>query len=452
MRVGFVIERLLVPMEWRLLTWLEVLLLPALAMALALSLHPDDPFFSESLFPWPLLAPLLVALRYGPVAGVLGVGVLLLIWLGVDFALQPLGRLPQQYFLGATIMVMVAGEFTSLANNRMRRALSMQRYLQQRFDFLRNQHYLLRLSHDRLEHDLIGRPMSLRDALECIRALPADDATGGLPGVDELFRLLAQYCQIESAALVPVRNGALRIDQAHFLGEAFDIDRGDDLFAYACERDVLCHVAADDPSLSTSSRYLAVAPIHDLEQTVHGWLVVARMPFFALHEETLQMVNLMLGYYGDGVARQRLAAPLLEAEARLPLDFAVELQRLWHARRSVGLCSALVGLSFTPREGFDDLPLQIKRLARLLDATWLISDGHEALFLTLMPLANIAAAAGYQARIERWLHERYQTDLTTAGVVTRIWLIDEIAPSRLLANILEECRVTDLARTVVAAA
>ena len=99
---------------------------------------------------------------------------------------------------------MLVGEFSSLWRARTRRAEAVQYYLDQRLEHLIRQYYLLRLSHDRLEQELIGRPMSMRDALKTLRGLSGSDDEAQI-----LLRLLAQYCQISSAALHPVRDDKL---------------------------------------------------------------------------------------------------------------------------------------------------------------------------------------------------------------------------------------------------
>ena len=66
----------------------------------------------------------------------------------------------------------------------------------QRLEHLVRQYYLLRLSHDRLEQELIGRPMSMRDALSTLQEVGSTTQ-----GPEALLRLLAQYCQLETAGL-----------------------------------------------------------------------------------------------------------------------------------------------------------------------------------------------------------------------------------------------------------
>lgn len=50
-------------------SWIETLLVSALALGLGLWLTPDDPLQLRGDFPWPLLAPLLIGVRYGFVRG-----------------------------------------------------------------------------------------------------------------------------------------------------------------------------------------------------------------------------------------------------------------------------------------------------------------------------------------------------------------------------------------------
>ena len=151
----------------------ETLALPLIALALGLLWAPEDPLQARGAFPWPWLAPVVLALRYGPMAGLGGACVLLAGWLALN--LGHFDAFPQMYFLGGLILVLLVGEFSSLWHARTRRAETLQLYLDQRLEHLVRQHYLLRLSHDRLEQELIGRPMSMRDALSTLREVGRSD-------------------------------------------------------------------------------------------------------------------------------------------------------------------------------------------------------------------------------------------------------------------------------------
>lgn len=417
----------------------ETLAVPVLALALAFWLNPLDPFFQRAQFAWVWLGPVLVALRYGPVPGLVGSAIVFAAWFLFGELGVVLGELPKLYFLGWLITVMICGEFSSLWRGRVRRAESVQSYLEQRLEYLTHQHYLLRLSHDRLEQDLISRPVSMRDALVSLRALAAAPAEEGamLPGADELLRLVAQYCQIERAALLSVDDDG-RADgrMQAWLGSHFDIDATDPLIAFARERRGLAHVALQDGVAVDGTRYLVVAPLTDMAGRTCALLVVDRMPFFALQEETLQMLNLLLGYYADGLSASALAAPLRARFADCPLDFAFELARMWRVRTESGVGSALISLEFAPGESGLDLMLQIARVQRSLDVVWRVERPDGARLITLMPLAGSAAVEGYLARIDNWLRQHRGGGLDDSGVSSRIHMLDQIEPGELLARVL----------------
>lgn len=418
----------------------ETLVLPVLALALAFWLNPLDPFFLRSQFAWVWLGPVLVALRYGPIPGLVGSAIVFGAWFVFGELGVALGELPKLYFLGWLITVMICGEFSSLWRGRVRRAESVQAYLEQRLEYLTHQHYLLRLSHDRLEQDLISRPVSMRDALVSLRALASAPAAAGtsLPGAAELLRLVSQYCQIERAALLQIDQDGHAVGAAPVhLGAQFDIDMADPLVGYACERRRLAHIALDEDRALSGSRYLVVAPLTDMSGDMRALLVVDGMPFFALHDETLQMLNLLLGYYADGLSASELAAPIRAVHPDCPPDFAFELARMWRVRVESGVASALVTLDFPAAVQEDDLALQISRIQRSLDVVWLVRSDTGSQLITLMPLAGSAAVEGYLARIDAWLAQHRSGGLDASGVGSRISLIDTIEPLTLLERLLK---------------
>ena len=432
---------------------IESLLLPALIVGAGIWLNPLDPLWVRAEFPWAWLAPLVLALRYGPFSGLFGALLLLAAW----FGLQPLGfvrgEFPKLYFLGGLLVVMLCGEFSSIWRARVRRAEGMQIYLDQRLDNLTHQHYLLRLSHDRLEQDLIARPMSMRDSLTRLRRLAAETEPGEvLPGASGFLRMMAQYCQIDSAAIYATRDGAPVTPALAHVGKPFELDPGDPLVGHALAQGRMSHLQSDAGAGGPRSRYLIAAPLAGADGAGHGLLVVERMPFFALNEETLQTLALMLGYYSDGLDARATARPLLAAVPACTLDFAFELMRLWRIRREAGVRSAIVALSFAPREGYEDLPYAIRRQQRALDVTWMIEAGPNRALATLMPLASLAGAEGYLTRIEGWFRQQSGQELASAGVAAHVLEVDEVEPVALIQRMLRICHVPDQARPVGAGA
>ena len=148
--------------------WAETLGISLGALLLSYSALPGDPL-NTHIFPWIWMAPVLIALRYGVLMGVVSVLIFLLGWLAWASG-QSLSdaEFPRLTFLGGTLMVMISGEFSGVWISRIRRVEELQHYTEQRLEMLTRRLYLLSLSHDRLEQDLIGRPASLREGLKVL--------------------------------------------------------------------------------------------------------------------------------------------------------------------------------------------------------------------------------------------------------------------------------------------
>ena len=402
----------------------EVLLLPLVAVCLGLWLNPEDPLWVNNHFPWAWLAPVILALRYGPLPGIGGACMLLLFWLLL--AADPLEHFPKQVFLGGLILVMIIGEFASLWVARTRRAEGVQRYLDQRLEFLTHQYYLLRLSHDRLEQELFTRPMAMRDALAQMRSMVVGDHHDTDHAcAAALLRLLAQYCQLETASLHPADANGIAAEPLATLGDTSALSADDPLIRRTLQTGQLCHISQSVAEDANPSRYLVASPLANLNGERFGVLVVERMPFFALQDETLQTINLLLGYYADSLSVQSLAAPIRERFPDCPPEFAFELQRLWHIRDISKVISSLVFLEIRRQPGMPDVAQQIQRQKRTLDENWLINDGERHFLITLMPISSPAAAEGYLNRLEYWAHQRSGKTLAELGVFGHVMPLDQ---------------------------
>jgi hypothetical protein len=410
----------------------EIILLPMLAVALGFLINPDDPLWASSTFPWSWFAPIILALRYGPLAGLGGAGILLGAWL--LFNLGHYDGFPKLFFLGGLILVMLVGEFSSLWLARTRRAETLQIYLDQRLEHLTRQYYLLRLSHDRLEQDLISRPMSMRDALLALRN-PISQEGEDIRRAQALLRLLSQYCQLESASLHRFTDDRLSEESIASIGKTTALNADDPLVAQAMSTQALCHISQIQAERQESTRYLIAAPLINLNGDIYGLLTVEELPFFSLQDETLQTINLLLGYYTDGLAVESLAAPLCAELPLCPPEFAFETQRLWHLRQSTGIASIVVVLEFLPRAIEDDLPLQLMRMKRGLDEHWMCAGEKKFVLATLMPLGDNSTAEGFLARLEAWAKQKSERSLAEMGVFPHIFRLDTEPPLPLLRRI-----------------
>ena len=417
--------------------WLEAVVIPVIAIGLCYLASPQDPFFiNKGEFPWTWFGPVLVALRYGVMAGVTSSGILLIAW----FLLAgPDAAFPKLYFLAGLILVMIAGEYSTTWRTRLRRVGELNAYLTERFTRIMNQLNVLRLSHDQLEHDLITQPATLRDALYELRMLMAVRTSGAvLPAAHEILVLLSQHCQLEAAAMYEISNGGY-VQRAR-LGDPPPLKANDSLLEYALEKRTLAHLQTEDVGSALPTEHLVAAPVITSGDQLLGVLVVTRMPFFALNEDTLRTLSLLLGLYADSVVVSDEVGQVMSRVPRCPYDFADELVKLMRMQRDYGIDSHIVVLQFAPHPERIDMILFATRLRRRFDVQWQFGGGEAEStgIANLMPLASEAAVRGYLERMEAALRERFGGSFEALRVRPYVVSMEQHDPLAVLGRIATE--------------
>ena len=419
---------------------LEIVLVPAAAAALAWYFSPSDPLLTHALFPWVWFAPLLVALRYGVTPGLASCVPLIIHW----YIAERHGLLPAdfglEYFFGGGLLVLICGEYSDVWRDRNARMDESNVYLAERLSRITKRHLLLNLSHDRLEHEMLSRPTSLRDALIHLRALTLrGDAGGPLPGAADLLQLLAQYVNLQPATLYALHTeGGNRYalgEAVSQLGEPAPLRPDDELFLLAQHRQQLAHIASQELSLDRQTDQLVVAPLLAGDNTPIGVLAVSRIPFFALNVENLQMLSVILSYYADTVRSAPGVQDILARLPGVPPQFAEELVRMRSMQGRTGIASQILVMRFDKELG-RSLPAEFVRIKRGLDVYWQTQIGDDAVIVVLMPMANAAGVAGFMQRIEQWFQQRLRDKELLHGVHLQPINFDTEDPVDALARVL----------------
>jgi hypothetical protein len=440
---------------------LETVVVTVLALGLCRLLSPHDPLLLETGFPWPWLLPILLALRYGTVVGVSSGMIVLGAWQvfygGTELAVgasAAAGLFPRGFFLGGFITVMLTGQFGDIWIGRLRHARISNQYLAERLSILTKNQFLLRISHERLEQDLLAKPSTLRDSLTRMRLVTLEAAEVAAPGTlrgaapriagaQRFLETAAQACQLEAAQVFAWHDGRLVREASGRVGSPFELDPHDPLVRYAVERMALAHIQTPELQQEVGTRYLICVPLTDATQTLVGAVVVQRMPFLALTRENLQFLLVLCGYFADGVRHADVTREILAAFPDCPYDFALDLARLAHLRQETQVASSLVALVFSPSERTDTLFDHVLRTRRALDVQWPIRHDGWRLALNLMPLAGEAAVDGYALRIEENLQAQFGVNFETAGVVLHSIQIPAQQPGAALRQFLQRCHAFD---------
>lgn len=390
--------------------WVETVLITALAIGLGLWLEALDPLQVHS-FPWPLLAPLLVGLRYGFVRALVSAGLLV----GTLMFLRGQGHpaytvLPASWIIGVLVSAMLVGEFRDLWERRLQKLNMANEYRQYRLDEFTRAHQILRLSHDRLEQRVAGSDQSLRSSLlmlrEQLRQLGQQGEALDTLG-QAIIGLLGQYGSLRVAGLYRMLDPQRVATQPlASLGEMGALDPDDQLVRLCIEQGKLVSVREmfiERDQWRGFSSLQACVPLIDAEDRLLAVLAVRQMPFFAFNDRTLSLLALLAGHVADLLRSDQSALELPDADAQF---FSQQLKRSLIDVEQHHLTGTLFALELgSPNEElmrvFTDSQRGLDLQQRLVNR-----HGRECL-LVLMPLTSTDGAKGYINRLTYLLGERF---------------------------------------------
>jgi len=333
-------------------------------------------------------------------------------------------------------MVMICGEFSGVWISRTRRVEELQHYTEQRLEMLTRRLYLLSLSHDRMEQDLIGRPASLREGLKVLnRILPGED---GLPGAELYLALVVRQCNLSVAGLHAVNDGKIKPEPESSIGAFTPVDEHDPLIAHCLKSGELVHINTAENLTELSSRYLVAVPAKTADGRVVAIMAVEKMPFFALQAENMQTLAVLSSYYADTITASEFTSYLTDKLQDCPIDFFKALHTLRRLQRDMQISSMMVGFAVRNNHESGEQLKSIANAVRGLDETWTLQRGDWRICLVLLPLSGDSSLGGYLDRIERNFVERFGMRPGQAGIFTRSITLDQDPISTKLDNFIVE--------------
>lgn len=443
--------------------WLETFAITAISILGGVVLNGSDPLFVHAQFPWIWFGPLLIALRYGIAPGLVSTGGICLALIVMPRFGLPIGEFPTNYVLGGLLMVLITGQFSEIWNKRLRHADQLSKHTNERFEQLSRAYFMVRLSHDRLEQNLISRPVTLRDAMGDLRKLLVthggrmDSETGSA-----LLSILMHYCSLESAAIYLADDNEEIVE--HPLaecGKGAPLHQDDLLFRSAIESGYSAYQAINrhivegqttspaalsaavwsvdtsrgNPKEQTS--YLVVAPMRTSSGKLLGMLFVTEMPFLNLHRETLQIMGVLLAYASDQTESVQQASNLLSRFPGCPPNFAAEMFKTVRLKRDLEVNSALVVIQVSAGPRMDELCRTMERQQRGLDHSWRRPTEWGTQLVTLMPFSGPASIEGYQSRLDTILQRQFGRSIGQEGITMRSTIVTADDPLAQLAGLLE---------------
>ncbi|WP_448106265.1 PelD GGDEF domain-containing protein [Pseudomonas azerbaijanoccidentalis] len=431
-------------------SWLETFLVTGLAIGLGLWLTPEDPMRMHGGFPWPILAPLLLGVRYGFVRGLLSAALLVM----AVFALRYSGhagyaQLEPSWIVGVLVCGMLVGEVRDLWERRLERLQMANDYRQYRLDEFTRAHQILRVSHDRLEQRVAGSDQSLRSSLlglrERLRVMPeAGDALSAL--ADAIVAVFGQYGALRVAGLYRVDDRGERVlpTPLSTIGVMGSLDTEDGLVKLCLERGELVNVRQELLESGSSAQFSslqACIPLIDAEGRLLAVLAVRQMPFFAFQDRTLSLLALLAGHIADLLLRDVQVLQLVDADAQ---HFTLQLKRSLVDVEQHKLSAGLFAFEMTRAN--EELTRLLERSQRGLDLHLPLRNNRDhQLLLVLLPLTSPQGTEGYLARINLLIHEHFgiESDMDSLGVRVMPFNLEPGEPNGLRNYLFNECGLND---------
>lgn len=429
------LRRLVVGIRWLVRRWLrrrpglvgqvgETVLWPLVFIWISWLSNQDNPFYVNEGFPWPWLGAWLIALRYGTLAGVVGALELLGAWYLMSGS--AMAAAPKLYFLGGGIVTMICGEFGSFWGGRAGRFREATRYLEDRIDRLTRRLYLLKLSHDELEFELIDRPGTLRDSLTELRAILESHVDGDerLPGAQSVLEFMAHYCQIEAGGIYEYVNTGphAELRRVATVGSASAPEASDPMVQHAVQTGQSVHLQETLAYSSRRTSLLVVAPMQDERGETIGLLTVNRLPFMALNPDNLRNMWVLLQSYAEYLRQRALSLEYLPLWPDAPPDLRHEFAWLQRLQLDFGLQSWCLVWRAAHVNALDILE-QARDEHQGGEMAWLWREGDSVSLISLLPFMGVQQVKLEVQRIKEALSRTYGPAIGQSLVFSvEIWL------------------------------
>jgi polysaccharide biosynthesis protein PelD len=401
--------------------WVEIAVLAGAAVAIGAVVDHRDPVLAQRPVPWLAIAPLLAGLRYGAGLGIAcaaaqAAALLAAAWWRGSWVQGPLAEI----VLGWLVAGLVSGEFRDAWVRRTRQLEARAGELRLRLEGLSRAYHVMKASHDRLTRDAPGRPSSLRDALG---AFLTESAEAGSIEVlaDRILAVFRDHAFVRGATLHAIDAEGEPGPALAALGAEAAGARGDPILRRAARAGGVVSVH----DLPEATGIIAAVPLVDVSGQVHAVVGVHELPFVALHEETLALLAVLGGHFGDALSRMPVAR-----EERQPSGFWSSLRRSVRDTGLYGIPASLAMVQIEAAPG--ELPsarLLARHVAihrRLTDEAEILADARgNPLAFILLRLTDEAGMESYLARVERLARMRAEELGARGEIRVRGWPLDE---------------------------
>lgn len=240
------------------------------------------------------------------------------------------------------------------------------------------------------------KPNSLRNVLNQIKNIYLQNPSHA---EEELLTIIAKNYGIKKAALFAKNEKSFSLSYSYYFTGSLNED----------SRVLEDALNTKSPSYLSKFEdikkdYLAVLPAYDASDKLNSIMVIEDMQFLHFNKDTIFSVWVILNYFSDFKSQADYSSDLIKKYPHCPSDFLVEIKRLSHIKKKLGIKSLILVVKIN-KSGVEteDINSFISKNLRGMD----MSCYKENMIFILFPLVSYSNIQPVIEKIEAQISARF---------------------------------------------
>lgn len=389
--------------------WLETLVVAALSLLVWYMVEePSSLQASQSVFLWPVLGPLLIALRYGFAKGFVCALVTVLGFLFMSEVLFDSLQFSLSSAVGLCLCAMCAGEFHDLWYKNTEKYKLNHDYMARKLNSFTQNYHLLKVSHDQLEQKIASDTVNLRSSMQALQMIAAKHPNYELANLaDPFLDIFRDTGGVELAGIYKVENNCIVPKPLSKLGNQHAYDANDPMLLDMLKTKKLASIAKAVTPEEHQSRYQLCIPLTDTNGQLQAVILAEKVKFFMLTKINIALMSVLANYAADLISPESSTPSLAPSQGSL---FRQYLARALENMEQFGTDSSII-ICIDHSGKYEKSLKHAVDYRRGADVYWNCQHktyGGEAMpaLAVLLPLTELVDAQAYVLRLEKILESQ----------------------------------------------
>lgn len=409
------VKRLVVGFKNDKAAFIETIVVAVLSIFSWFFIDRDNEAIAQHYFFWPMIGPILIALRYGFAKGLQCFALMTFVmYFTQKLALAEVNfSLP--IIIGSALIIMITGEFTDYWRKLIRTNEMNYRYMDQKLQSFTQSYYLLKISHDQLEQRAAGKLISLRTSIQMLQKTALTKVDNRLEGLgDECLHILSDVVGMYEAGIYLVKNDVIQPSCISYVGKEHRFVENDPMLLEMLDKKRIFTPANIHNFADEELHYQLAVPLVDSSNQLQGVVLAEKVKFVSLTDANLALISLVASYMANFMS-EKLYTPVLKPE-QFSL-FNQYLEQLHWNKEHYGVDSALVVFIDGSRE--QALPIsKFIDYRRGADIYWnCYTEKGEKAMVALLPMTTVFEAKQFIDRLLGVVKNKYNADVRETRVL-----------------------------------